>query len=174
MVCTGNICRSPIAEAVLRSQLAHAGLTGSVSVASAGTGRWHVGQDADPQALAALERAGYRLPDHRARQFEPGWLRTYDLVLAMDTGNERALLRYATTPPDRAKIHLLRTYDPAASEEDREVADPYGGGPADFDRTVRVVEAACPHLVDELSRHLAGPSDTGPAPPPPGRSVDPV
>src|SRR2546423_4745135 len=80
LVCLGNICRSPMAETILRAELDSAGLDGKVVVDSAGTGDWHIGDAMDPDARAALARRGYDGSPHRARQFEPSWLAGRDLV----------------------------------------------------------------------------------------------
>ena len=85
MVCTGNICRSPMAEAILRAVLAGTPSEGRVVVDSAGTHRYHVGEDADPRALQVLAEAGYPM-SHHARQFDPRWFAERDLVLAMEIG----------------------------------------------------------------------------------------
>ena len=84
MVCTGNICRSPMAEVVLRDLVERAGLGGKVVVTSAGTGEWHVGEHADPRTVAALEARGYDGSAHRARQFDASWFDDLDLVIALD------------------------------------------------------------------------------------------
>src|SRR5882724_9144647 len=89
-VCTGNICRSPMAEAVLRRMVVDAGLAGEVEVRSAGTGDWHIGQDADPRALAVLRRHGYPLA-HTARQWAVADFDGADLVVALDRGHYRTL-----------------------------------------------------------------------------------
>ena len=85
-VCTGNICRSPMAESVFRAYVAEAGLDGLVEVDSAGTGGWHKGGSADPRTVAVLEEHGYD-SDHVARRFEPSWFPRLDLVIALDTGH---------------------------------------------------------------------------------------
>ena len=92
-VCSGNICRSPTAEVVLRAEIDRAGLSGKVEVDSAGTGDWHLGGPMDPRARAELSRRGYDGSGHRARQFKPSWLERYDLVAAMDAGNLARLRR---------------------------------------------------------------------------------
>src|SRR4051812_27419062 len=84
-VCTGNICRSPAAEVVVRALAERAGRP-EIAVDSAGTGNWHVGQPADPRALRALSAAGYDGRAHRARVFEPGWFRQRELIVALDRG----------------------------------------------------------------------------------------
>ena len=91
MVCLGNICRSPIAEVLLREELASAGLDGRVRVESAGTGDWHLGQQMDRGARAELARHGLDGSAHRARQIGPDWLDRFDLLLAMDRSNLRNL-----------------------------------------------------------------------------------
>ena len=94
MVCMGNICRSPIAEVVMRDRLDAAGLSKQVIVDSCGTGDWHEGEDADPRTRAVLVDHGYSL-DHTARGFRPAWFQERDLILAMDHDNMRSLRRMA-------------------------------------------------------------------------------
>jgi protein-tyrosine phosphatase len=145
-VCTGNICRSPTAEAVLRRQLADAGLDGRVQVGSAGTGGWHVGDDADPRSLRALRTRGYAL-EHRARQFHPTWFDEHDLVVALDSGHQRELR--AMRP--LAEVRLLREWDPHGPGD---VPDPYYGDAADFDEVLDMVERSCEQMVEELRGRL--------------------
>jgi protein-tyrosine phosphatase len=132
-VCLGNICRSPIAAAVLADELGDL----DVEVDSMGTGGWHVGDGADPRATAALARAGYAC-EHTARQASPQALAGSDLVLAMDAANLRDLQRMGV------QARLLRTFDPTA--EDTEVPDPYYGTADDFDEVVAMVQAAVPGI----------------------------
>lgn len=155
-VCSGNICRSPMAEAVLRAELADAGLDALVDVSSAGTGGWHVGDPADPRTAAALRTAGYELA-HTARQFEADWFAGNDLVIALDEGHERELRALAPRARDADKVRLLRSYDPDASAGDPHglnVPDPYYGGAGGFDTCLRLVEAAVPGLLSEISAVL--------------------
>src|SRR5580658_3487486 len=106
LVCLGNICRSPMAETVLRAALAEAGLDGAVVVDSAGTGDWHIGQRMNTGARAALATRGYDGSAHRARQIEPSWLTRRDLVLAMDARNLADLRRMAGAK-DSDRIRLF-------------------------------------------------------------------
>ncbi|MFD2689057.1 low molecular weight protein-tyrosine-phosphatase [Streptomyces phyllanthi] len=153
-VCTGNICRSPMAESVFRARTAEAGLDGRVEVDSAGTGGWHEGDGADPRTVAVLESAGYE-SDHRARQFHASWFARLDLVIALDSGHLAALRRLAPTPEDAAKIRLLRSYDPAAGD-DLDVPDPYYGGMDGFEECLEMVEAASSGLLTAVQQNVEG------------------
>ncbi|WP_404958816.1 low molecular weight protein-tyrosine-phosphatase [Streptomyces sp. 147326] len=147
-VCTGNICRSPMAESVFRAHVARAGLEDLVEVDSAGTGGWHEGDGADARTVSVLEAAGYE-QDHRARQFRSSWFARLDLVIALDAGHLRDLRALAPTPQDAAKIRLLRSYDPAAAAE-TDVPDPYYGSLDGFEECLELVEAASPGLLDAV------------------------
>ncbi len=147
-ICSGNICRSPIGEQMLRAALAEAGLTESVRVSSAGTGDWHVGQPANSQARAALQRAGFG-SDHRAHQITAAELRTVDLVLAADRGHLRVLRRLADDP---AKVRLLRSFDPGADFD--EVPDPYQRSDRHFDDVISMTAAAIPGVLQEIRQQL--------------------
>src|SRR6476646_2813153 len=101
-VCTGNICRSPLAESVFRARVEEAGLDGLVEVGSAGTGGWHEGDGADPRTVSVLEEHGY-VSEHTARQFQASWFSRLDLVIALDSGHRKALRRLAPTGRDAEK-----------------------------------------------------------------------
>lgn len=144
-VCTGNICRSPMAESVFRARVEDAGLDGLVVVDSAGTGGWHKGDGADPRTVDVLREHGYP-SDHVARQFRPSWFARLDLVIALDEGHLRELRRLAPTAADAAKVRLLRSYDPAAGA-DLDVPDPYYGGTDGFEECLDMVESASEGLL---------------------------
>jgi protein-tyrosine phosphatase len=146
-VCSGNICRSPTAEIVTRQLVADAGLTDHVEVDSAGTGGWHVGDDADRRAIAALRRRGYPTGRHCARQFQPADFAERDLVVALDSGHLQELRQLAPTPQDAAKVRLLRSFDLAADPADMDVPDPYYAQAAEFDHVLDLVEASCRGLL---------------------------
>ncbi|WP_328789674.1 low molecular weight protein-tyrosine-phosphatase [Streptomyces sp. NBC_00273] len=148
-VCTGNICRSPMAESVFRAHVAADGLETLVEVDSAGTGGWHEGDGADPRTIAVLEAAGYE-QDHRARQFRSSWFARLDLVIALDAGHLRDLRALAPTAQDAAKVRLLRSYDPAAPAAETDVPDPYYGPLDGFEECLELVEAASPGLLDAV------------------------
>ena len=152
-VCSGNICRSPMAEAILRAAAEKKELADVVTVESFGTGEWHVGHPADPRAVATLASRGYDGSAHRARQFQRGHFESADLVVALDRGHERALRALAATEEDRSKVQLLRSFDPDADSPD--VADPYYEEDAAFAEVLEQLEAAAPGLL-EHARHQLG------------------
>ncbi|CAL9485930.1 low molecular weight protein-tyrosine-phosphatase [Streptomyces sp. enrichment culture] len=153
-VCTGNICRSPMAESVFRARVTEAGLDGLVEVDSAGTGGWHEGDGADSRAVSVLRENGYDC-DHTARQFDPSWFPALDLVVALDTGHLRALRRLAPTERDAAKVRLLRSYDPGAAD-DPDVPDPYYGERDGFEECLTMVEAASDGLLAAVRAQVEG------------------
>jgi protein-tyrosine phosphatase len=157
LVCLGNICRSPMAEVVLREELARAGLAGAVTVESAGTGDWHVGERMYGPAGAELARRGYDGSAHRARQIEPSWLGSYDLLLAMDAGNLADLRRMARGSDAAGRVRLLRSFDPSLAGDDPfggEVPDPYGGQPGEYARAFELIHAAAKGLAQRLAEFL--------------------
>ena len=147
-VCTGNICRSPMAEVVFRGFADASGLGTRVGSTSAGTGDWHVGERADQRTIEALERAGYDGSLHRARQFTHGDFARSDLVVALDRSHERILRGWARTEGDADKIALLLSFDPAARSMD--VPDPYYAGPGMFDEVLGMIESASRALFRQL------------------------
>jgi protein-tyrosine phosphatase len=152
-VCTGNICRSPSAEIVVRALAERAGLSG-IRVDSAGTGDWHAGQSADPRALRALAAAGYDGRAHRARVFYNEWFRERELIVALDRGHARMLRSWAPDDDARSRIRLLRSFDPAVrvNEDHRliDVADPYYDGADAFTVMVQQIEAAGAGLLEQV------------------------
>jgi protein-tyrosine phosphatase len=150
LVCLGNICRSPMADVVLQQHLADAGLDGRVTVASSGTGDWHIGHPMDRRAAATLTTAGYDATRHRAQQFGPTWLDEHDLVLAMDAQNLRDVVSDAEVDPSR--VRLYRDFDPR--EPGGEVPDPYYGGDKGFEEVLEMVERTSAALVAALAALL--------------------
>ncbi len=149
MVCTGNICRSPMAEIVLHDLVEKGGLAEQVSVTSAGTGEWHVGEHADPRTVDALAARGYDGSRHRARQFDPTWFDELDLVIALDRSHERVLRSWARTDDDRAKVRLLLGFDPEYAGRS-DVPDPYYSDAAMFESVLAMIEHSCQSLFRQL------------------------
>lgn len=143
-VCMGNICRSPLAEGVFLHKANQRGVAGRFSVDSAGTGGWHVGDPADHRMRQAAESRGVKLTS-RARQVRPDDADRFDLIICMDRENERNVLRMGIP---REKVSLLLEYDVDSPE--REVPDPYYGGPDGFEHVFELVDAACEKLLEKL------------------------
>ena len=153
LVCLGNICRSPMAETVLRAALAAAGLDGAVVVDSAGTGDWHVGGAMDPGARAALAGRGYDGSAHRARQLQPSWLARRDLILAMDARNLADLRRMARGQGED-RIRLFGEVGGLIEAGDGDIPDPWGGGADEFGHVLDLLGAAAPVIAARLARLL--------------------
>jgi protein-tyrosine phosphatase len=150
-VCLGNICRSPTAEGVMRDLVEREGLQEEIELDSAGTGSWHVGEPPDARASATAARRGITL-DGRARQVHGPDFEDFDLILAMDSSNLAELRRLAPGEQQRAKVRLLREYDPAsAGRRDLDVPDPYYGAPGGFEEVLDLVQAACGGLLVQIT-----------------------
>ncbi len=149
MVCMGNICRSPTAEAVLRRKLQEAGLQGQVLVDSAGTHGYHTGEAPDPRAIAAGVRRGYDLSRLQARPVQPEDFHRFHWLLAMDDAN-LAWLRHKAPDGHGARVELLLTHA-RRDRDETQVPDPYYGGPAGFDRVLDLVEDACDGFLVQLA-----------------------
>ncbi|GES30734.1 low molecular weight protein-tyrosine-phosphatase [Streptomyces angustmyceticus] len=177
-VCTGNICRSPMAESVFRARLAEDGLDGLVEVDSAGTGGWHEGDGADPRTVAVLCAGGYESV-HSARQFHASWFAHLDLVIALDSGHLRELRGLAPTAEDAAKVRLLRSYytgptaDAGPGQESGrtsapdlidglDVPDPYYGDVTGFEECLEMIEEASDGLLAAVRAAVTAP-ETGQA-----------
>lgn len=154
VVCLGNICRSPIAEQVVRVEVARAGLGTAVDVDSAGTGSWHIGAPMDPRAASTLRMHGYPT-DHTARRFDAEWFASRDLFLAMDMDNLEEL-RALTPDPETAqeRVRLFRAFAPGLGPHP-EVPDPYYGGDDGFAAVLAMVDSAAKGLTDDLAALLA-------------------
>ena len=141
-VCTGNICRSPMAEVIFHDAVELAGLSANIRVSSCGIGGWHVGNGADRRAIAELRHAGHDGSEHIAAQFGAERLGA-DLLVALDPGHRSELLDRGV--PEQ-KVRLLRSFDPDAAV-DAGVEDPYYGGPEGFTVTREQIEAALPGIL---------------------------
>jgi protein-tyrosine phosphatase len=141
LVCLGNICRSPMAEVVLRAYADRSGA--DVVIDSAGTGDWHIGQGMNSRARAALEQRGYDGAAHRARQIDASWLPDRDVFLAMDSAN-LADLR-AMGAGERAVL-----FGEVGGLGGADIPDPYGGGPEEFAKVLDMLESAAPYILSNL------------------------
>lgn len=159
-VCTGNICRSPIAEVVLRDRFEAAGLGDEVEVDSAGVSDEEEGNPIDPRAARVLREAGYAVPRRRARQATPRDLAADDLVLAMTAHHARRLRTLAADDAQAARVRMYRSFDPAApsldvaDESELDVRDPWYGDLDDFRSTLEQVEAGADGVVDLVRAEL--------------------
>jgi protein-tyrosine phosphatase len=152
MVCTGNICRSPTAEGVLRAKLQAAGLHRKVEVDSAGTLGAHAGEPPDARAIKHAAARGYDLRKLRARRLSRDDFERFDHVLAMDESHLQRMQEIAP-PGSRARLCLLLEFGSRFAAH-REVPDPYYGPPAGFDRVLDLVEDACEGLLVALQQNL--------------------
>ena len=148
MVCLGNICRSPMAEGILREMVRKEGL--DITTDSAGTADYHVGEEPDRRAQAAMRKQGIDISDLCGRQLVPEDFERFDLLLAMDESNLRNMRRIAPSKELAQKAKLLMDYAP--QHKLREVPDPYYGGDEGFDEVYAMVTEACRNLLKDVQR----------------------
>jgi protein-tyrosine phosphatase len=148
MVCLGNICRSPTAEAMLRRKVREAGLADRIEVDSAGTAGYHVGSPPDGRAIAHGERRGLKMKALRGRKVSREDFDRFDFILAMDEEN-LADLESIRPPAARARLALLMSYAPHAGS--KVVPDPYYGSADGFERVLDLVESACEGFLGSLA-----------------------
>lgn len=147
-VCSGNICRSPLAHRLFEAQAEAAGEQDEFQVESSGIGSWHVGEDVDPRMRMTAE--GHGLPlRHRARQISRRDLQEHDLILVMELSHKRQLERMARDPEIMEKVRLFREWDPQGGPT-AEVPDPYYGGPDGFETVYQMVERTSEALLKDL------------------------
>lgn len=135
MVCLGNICRSPLAEGILKSKL-----NANFEVDSAGTAAYHVGNPPDQRSIAVAQQFGIDISQQRARQFKKDDFNSFDLIFVMDQNNYNDVVELAT-PAQRRKVHLLR--------KNNEVPDPYYGDASAFEAVFHLIDTACETLVKQ-------------------------
>ena len=150
-VCMGNICRSPVGEAVLRHMASKRALNDRVIARSAGTIDYHAGEPADPRMREAAGRRGYALTG-RARQIQRRDLEAHDLIVAMDQDNLSDIHKLDPYERYRDKIRLLSDFIP--NSQLRDVPDPYYGGRDGFERVITMVEAGCVGILDSLTSEI--------------------
>ena len=148
-VCTGNICRSPTAEGVFRHMVGEAGLADRIGTDSVGLHGWHIGDPPDPRSVEAAARRGIDISDLRARQLTLEDYDRFDLLLAMDDGHHRDMVRRAT----RAQQDKVRMFmEAAAGKAAAAVPDPYYGGPDGFETVLDLIEEGARAWLRELRR----------------------
>jgi len=150
-VCLGNICRSPAADGVMRDVVEKAGLSARIEIDSAGTEGWHSGKLPDQRMRQVASTRGITL-DHRARQFKAVDLERFDLILAMDRDNERNIRALDRENRHAAKIRLFCDF--CTDHAEREVPDPYYGGPEGFEHVLDLIEDGCEGLLREVKSRL--------------------
>jgi protein-tyrosine phosphatase len=137
MVCLGNICRSPLAEGILKNKVKQAGLDWAID--SAGIGGWHAGDLPDRRSIAVAKKYDIDLTDQRARQIKASDLDDFDWILAMDKENYKDILGYATSEKQRLKVALIMNF--ATPKSNEEVPDPYYDGR--FELIYKMLDEAC-------------------------------
>ena len=145
MVCLGNICRSPLAEGILRSKLDPA----LFEVDSAGTGPWHVGNPPDPRSIAVAKKNGLDISKLRGRQFSSRDFQDFDHIYVMDYSNLENVLRLAETLEDKNKVSMI--LDILFPGEKVDIPDPYQGLDDGFDRVYEMLEESCSVMAKQLS-----------------------
>jgi protein-tyrosine phosphatase len=141
-VCLGNICRSPAAEGILLSKISKSKL--DIHIESCGLGDWHIGQLPDERMRESAKNRGIILSS-RAKHFDTSFIDNFDLILAVDHQVLQGLYRFAKTPEQKDKVHLLTRF--SGSFKDQEIPDPYYGGEAGFEQVLDMIEDACTGLV---------------------------
>lgn len=153
-VCLGNICRSPLAEGVFRDLVQARGVEHRFEIDSAGTGAWHAGEPPDRRSIAVAAAHGIHL-EGTARKVTPRDMKHYDLIVAMDGENLRDLEHMADgVAGQAARLSLLRDFDPEGGDKD--VPDPYYGGPGGFEEVYDMVHRSCEALLDDLQDGTSG------------------
>lgn len=145
MVCLGNICRSPLAEGILKSKVD----TAKVLVESAGTGGWHVGQLPDIRSIEVARKFGIDITDQRGRKFSAYDFESYDHIFVMDNANYRDVIELANSDSEKQKVQLL--LDEIFPGENVDVPDPYYGGNHGFEKVFQMIEEACEKIASRLS-----------------------
>ena len=147
MVCLGNICRSPLAEGILKQKISHL----DIFVDSAGTSNYHIGEPPDIRSVQIAKTYGIDITSQRGRQFKVSDFDEFDLIFSMDKSNYNDILSLARNEGDKNKVELiLNLLNPG---ENMDVPDPYYGGGNGFEKVYKMLNEACDILVDRLARN---------------------
>lgn len=149
-VCLGNICRSPLAEAIFKHKLNGSPLKGRIEADSCGTAGYHIGELPDHRTRANAKKNGVPM-DHRGRQLVPSDLEDFDYILAMDKSNLQNIMRLENADRFHHKIHLMRSFDPEPGEE---VPDPYYGGEEGFQQVFEILDRSITHFINDINKKL--------------------
>ncbi|THD68065.1 low molecular weight phosphotyrosine protein phosphatase [Robertkochia marina] len=144
MVCLGNICRSPLAEGVLKRKAP----VNRVQVDSAGTSNYHIGEAPDPRSIAIADKYGIDIRSQRGRQFSVSDFRDFDLIYAMDRSNYNHIISMAPDETSKAKVHMI--LNEVFPGENMDVPDPYYGGDNGFDKVYKMLDQACDKILQKI------------------------
>lgn len=148
MVCLGNICRSPLAEGILRDKIEKHGLDALVK--STGTGDYHIGEPADPRSVEVATKNRIDIRSHTASQFRASDFDEYDLIYAMDKSNFNNILKLTRNDEDRAKVKILMNEVMPGKNQD--VPDPFYGGKHGFDNVYKMIDLACEKITGRIAQ----------------------
>ena len=146
MVCLGNICRSPLAEGIMRDKLKQYNISGIVD--SAGTASYHIGEPPDPRSIDIALKNGLDISNQMARAFSPSDFDNFDFIFAMDHENLNNILRQARSEKDREKVHLI--LDNIYPGSNVEVPDPYYSGREGFENVFKLLDESCSAIAQKL------------------------
>lgn len=147
MVCLGNICRSPMAEGIMRKKIIERSL--ELVVDSAGTGDWHAGENPDPRAIKTASKFGVNISNLRARQFNHSDFDKFDKIFAMDKSNFKNIISLARTDADKNKVELF--LDVLPNHKNKNVPDPWFGEEDGFNEVFHLLDKACETWLNKLS-----------------------
>jgi len=144
MVCLGNICRSPLAEGILKSKVN----SSNIFVDSAGTGNYHIGGLPDDRSIAVAEKHDINITDQRCRQFSVGDFDKFDVIFVMDNSNKRDVLSLARNENDKLKVKMI--LNELFPNENVDVPDPYTGGLNGFEQVFNMLDKACAVVAEKI------------------------
>jgi len=145
MVCLGNICRSPLAEGILKSKID----TSKIFVDSAGTGHWHVGDSPDQRSIAVGKKNKIDISSQRGRQFSKKDFENFDVIYVMDNSNKQNVLALAENDSQKEKVKLI--LEEIFPGENVDVPDPYFGGSAGFENVFKMLDEACGKIAEHYT-----------------------